>query len=203
LADYACTEMSRSSLSKPSIQPSRGAVVCRHVLLMSENRHLGKRAIAALTACLVLLLAIFPATASARIVPQKAIHGAHLGKTKAEIRNKLGAPDKRRVLVSSITGTKFVQFRYGKTKVAFDGTKKSSKVNTVQTKDPKQRTDTGVGVGSTKAKVKAGVPGVKCRNESGFRHCFLGKFVPGHKVTDFALSDMLHVTRVTVGFVID
>ena len=105
--------------------------------------------------------------------------------------------------VSPITGTKFTQFRYGKTKVAFNGTKKSSTVVAVQTKDPKQQTDTGVGVGSTKAEVKSGVPGVTCQNESGFRHCFLGKFVPGHKVTDFALSNSLHVTRVTVSFVID
>lgn len=173
------------------------------VPVTSDNRGLGKRAIPALTACLILLLAIFAATASARIVPQRAIRGAHLNKTKTEIKNKLGPPDQSRVHVSPITGTKFVQFRYGKTKVAFNGTKKSSTVIAVQTKDPKQQTDTGVGVGSTKAEVKSGVPGIKCHNDSGFKHCFLGKFVPGHKVTDFALSNTLHVTRVTVSFVID
>jgi hypothetical protein len=46
------------------------------------------------------------------------------------------------------------------------------------------------------------VPGVKCRTELGFGHCFLGRFEPGKRVTDFHLRSG-KVTRVVVGFVID
>ena len=49
---------------------------------------------------------------------------------------------------------------------------------------------------------RAKVRGVHCRTESGFRHCFVGRFLPGRRVTDFRIK-LGRVTSVQVGFVID
>jgi hypothetical protein len=46
------------------------------------------------------------------------------------------------------------------------------------------------------------VAGVRCRTESGFRHCFVGRFLPGRRVTDFRIRRG-HVTSVQVAFVLD
>ena len=60
----------------------------------------------------------------------------------------------------------------------------------------------GVGVGSSEGQVPAKVAGVRCRTESGFRHCFVGRFLPGKRVTDFRIRRG-RVTSVQVGFVLD
>ena len=72
----------------------------------------------------------------------------------------------------------------------------------MRTTSPLEQTASGVGVGSTKAQVKAGVPNVTCKNESGFKHCFVGEFLPGRTVTDFRLRNG-RVSAVSIGFVID
>ena len=151
--------------------------------------------------CAVLLLA--SATAQARIVPQKGIMGLNLQMTRSAVVQKKGQPDADNVVANEILGHVRVT-RYGKTKVTFNGTSNSSRVITVTTRDHRQRTRSGVGVGSTETAVKNGVQGVQCKTESGSRHCFKGSFVPGKRVTDFSLSTPGHrVTRVTVGIVID
>ena len=44
----------------------------------------------------------------------------------------------------------------------------------------------------------------RCRTEFGFRHCFVGSFMPGRRVTDFFISRATgRVTEVVVGLVID
>jgi hypothetical protein len=74
----------------------------------------------------------------------------------------------------------------------------------IRTVDRRERTASGVGVGSTEAQVKAGVAGVICRNEFGLSHCAKGQFRAGQRVTDFALDGPGgKVVAVTVGFVID
>ena len=50
--------------------------------------------------------------------------------------------------------------------------------------------------------VKAKVAGVKCESVSGARHCYLGKFLPGRRIPDFAIRGG-RVTAVVVGFVVD
>lgn len=153
----------------------------------------------------VFLLALV-ATAEARIVPQKGIGGAKIGMSQKQVRSKLGKPDRKQVLTSPIGGFDFVQLRYGRTKVSFDGVRKRSKVMAVFTKDRSERTDSGVGIGSTKKQVKKGVAKVKCKKEFGVAHCWVGAFRPGRTVTDFRLHrkhGKLRVASVGVGLVLD
>ena len=138
-----------------------------------------------------------PASASARIVPQRGIAGANLDMTKAQLADKLGQPDSKKTRTSDVFG-KYQTWFYGKTSVdLFAG---SGKVFNVSTTSRAQKTSSGVGVGSTAAAVKKGVRGVRCDKS----HCWVGRFDPGRKVTDFVLSKSSgRVTRVTVGYVID
>lgn len=146
------------------------------------------------------------ATAEARIVPQVGIGGAKIGKTQKQVRSKLGKPDRKQVLTSPIGGFDFVQLKYGRTKVSFDGTSRRSKVMAVFTKEKSERTKSGVGIGSTKKQVKQGVDGARCKKEFGVAHCWVGSFKPGRKVTDFRLQrkhGKLRVATVGVGIVLD
>lgn len=156
----------------------------------------------ALALALGLLLALAPA-ASARIDVQDGIAGIDLEDTAAEVIAQKGSPDADRIVPNEILGEQR-KMRYGKTKVFYVGTDDAASVIGLVTKSRGQRTNRGVGVGSREADVVAGVRGVRCRTESGFRHCFKGRFRPGKRVTDFAISPGTgRVTRVVVAFVID
>lgn len=142
-----------------------------------------------------------------KIIPQVGIAGAKLGMTQNRVRAKLGAPDRERIRTSPIGGFDYVELKYGRTKISFDGVEASSQVLGIITKDPNERTDSGVGVGSTRSEVEAGVPDVTCAREFGINHCYVGEFVPGQIVTDFTLKSRKHeqpqVVRVGVGRVLD
>jgi hypothetical protein len=154
-----------------------------------------------LATCAVLLLVC--GLAEARIVPQQGIKGINLLMTRSQVVQKKGQPDSDHVVANEILGHVRVT-RYGKTKVTFNGVSNSSRVITVSTRDRRQRTKSGVGVGSTETAVKNKVQGIHCRTDAGSRHCFKGSFRPGKRVTDFSISTPGHrVTRVTVGIVID
>ena len=154
----------------------------------------------ALTATIA--FATVAAPAHAVIVPQKSIGGIRLGLTQNGVRSAVGKPDKVRTVDNEIMG-KVTEWTYGKTKVLFNGRTTSAKVINLFTTSATERTAAGIGVGSTRAQVLAKVKGVKCENESGFRHCFVGRFLPGGTVTDFRLSKTNKVTSVDVGIVID
>jgi hypothetical protein len=47
------------------------------------------------------------------------------------------------------------------------------------------------------------VHNVTCKSESGFKHCFVGAFLPGRTVTDFRLGGNGRVKSVSIGFVVD
>jgi hypothetical protein len=146
-------------------------------------------------ALLALLLGASPAAAA--IVPQQGIGGVTLGMTRTAVVAKVGKP--RKVERGRNDLGSFTILRYPTFAVTFFA---GSKVTSVATASPKQRTYRGVGVGSTAAAVAAKVAGVKCVTESGFRHCYVGTWSAGKRVTDFVLRNG-RVTRVTVGFVID
>jgi hypothetical protein len=150
----------------------------------------------ALAASALIALAL-PASASARIVPQRGIGGANLDMTEAQLFAKLGQPDKTVHPKSPIFGT-YTTWFYGGTSVDMFRTG-DRKIFNVSTTSKKEKTTTGVGVGSTSAAVKKGIKRVHC----DLQHCYLGRFEGGNKVTDFALSKNGRVTRVTIGYVLD
>ena len=62
-----------------------------------------------------------PASAGASIVPQQGMLGVKLGMTGAQIRARLGPPDRVRHPTGEITG-RFTEYRYGEVVVSlFDG----------------------------------------------------------------------------------
>jgi hypothetical protein len=148
-------------------------------------------------AALALITLALPASASARIVPQRGIAGANLDMTQPQVRAKLGKPDRVRHPKSPIFG-EYTTWFYGGTSVDMfrhgDG-----KVFNVSTTSKSEKTASGVGVGSTAAGVKKGVKGARCDS----KHCWVGRFEGGRKVTDFALGKTGRVTRVTIGYVLD
>ena len=148
------------------------------------------------TATAIVLLALPPA-ASARIVPQRGIGGANLDMTQAELRAKLGRPDKVRYPRSPIFG-RYTTWFYGGTSVDMFRTQ-DRKVFNVSTASNSEKTSAGVGVGSTAAAVKKNVRGATCDPQ----HCWVGRFAGGEKVTDFTLGKTGRVTRVTIGYVLD
>jgi hypothetical protein len=150
-----------------------------------------------LAAVCILVVLAFAAVASAAIVPQRGIAGVRLEMTKAQVRAVLGAP--RRAVHGSNEFGSFTIYRYRGLRVTFQGNRTVTDVFTMR---PGERTARGVGVGSTEAQVRARVAGVRCGTEPGFRHCFVGRFLPGRRVTDFRIRRG-HVTSVAVGFVVD
>ena len=149
-------------------------------------------------AAFVLCLA---STAQAVIQVQRGISGVRLGMSQARVKASLGTPAK--VKHGSNPFGSFTVFRYaGGIRVTFQGNKNVTAVSITGHTD---QTPSGVGVGSTEQQVKNGIHGVKCdsgNHSGGTRSCHVGSFKPGHRVTDFLIRNG-HVTRVTVGFVID
>jgi hypothetical protein len=145
----------------------------------------------------VLAFLVTAAAVSATIVPQRGIAGVRLEMTKAQVRATLGAP--RSAVHGSNEFGSFTIYRYRGLRVTFQGNRRVTDVFTTR---PTERTARGVGVGSTEGQVRAKVAGVRCRTESGFRHCFVGRFLPGRRVTDFRIKRG-RVSSVHVGFVID
>jgi hypothetical protein len=137
------------------------------------------------------------APADAKILVQRGIAGVELRMTKAQVRSNLGTPT--RIRSGRNEFGRYVEFVYPRVTVSFQG---ASRATGLRTRSRLERTGRGIGVGSTEAEVKAKVAGVRCRTESGFRHCFLGRFLPGHVVTDFHIRGG-RVSSVVVGFVLD
>ena len=154
------------------------------------------RAAVAAAVSLVVLLAV-SATADARIFVQRSIAGVPLHATKAKVRTQLGMPPKVRMGTNDFG--KFTEWIYPRVTVSFQS---GSRVTALRTTSRLERTGRHVGVGSTEARVAARVRGVICRTDSGFRHCFVGSFLPGRVVTDFRIRHG-RVRSITIGFVLD
>ena len=135
--------------------------------------------------------------AEAVIQLDRAISGARLGNSKSEVRAALGKP--RKVIDDVGEFGPVTEFRYrGKLRVFFI----SGRVTLVTTKGLGDRTNRGVGVGSTESAVKDKVPGVTCETTSGIRFCSRGAEQPGERGTFFFLEHG-KVTRIDVALVID
>lgn len=151
--------------------------------------------LAAATAVAALALA---GSIGATIVPQRGMAGVTLGITKASVRTVLGAP--LRVVHGRNDFGGYTEFRYPHlVRVTFQG---NATVTAISTTGVRERTANGAGVGSTQPQLRAKVAHLTCETAGSFRHCFVGRFDPGRRVTDFSISSG-KVTRVVVGFVID
>jgi hypothetical protein len=126
------------------------------------------------------------------------IAGAKLGMTRPEVRTRLGDP--LDVVHGKNDFGNFTIFEYFRLTVTFQG---NAGATAVETTRRRQKTPRGIHVGSTARQLRKAYPHVRCRTETGdFRHCWLGSFRPGKRVTDFRVSNR-HVKRITIAFVID
>jgi hypothetical protein len=142
------------------------------------------------------------APASATIVPQRSIHGIRLGMTVSQVRASQGAPDAVIFSRHPIIGRTRI-YKYGLTYATFDCTCANAKVVTLRTTSRRERTSSGVGVGTSRATVAAKVPNVRCRVEFGLDHCYVGRFLAGRRITDFRIGRSGRVASVIVGLVLD
>jgi hypothetical protein len=152
--------------------------------------------LAVLVAALVTAL-VAASAAPARIVVQKGIAGVELRMTRAQVIQRLGRPPA--VRSGSNDFGPWTEFRYPRVRVTFQS---GQRVTGLRTSSRLETTARGVGPGSTEAQVRARVAGVRCRTESGFRHCFVGLFLPGRVVTDFHIRRG-RVASVVIGYVLD
>jgi hypothetical protein len=153
-----------------------------------------RRATLLLTAAAFLLLV---PSAEAMIQLDRGIAGARIGNTKAEVRAALGKP--RRVVNRNGEFGRTTTFSYrGGLRVIF----LEGRVTLAGTTGRGDRTNRGVGVGSTEQTVKAKVPGVTCATFEGTRLCQRGAQQPGQRGTIFFIEGG-RVTRVDVAVLID
>ena len=149
----------------------------------------------------VVALLALPGAADATIVPQRGMIGLTLGDTVREVRAAKGAPDGIVFVRNEILGRQRF-YRYGRTWVGFNGDDVRAAVINLTTRARRERLANGLGVGSTRREVMRRLDGETCPVDEAF-HCYLGRFEPGRRVTDFRFGSRDRVTSVTVGRVID
>ena len=146
-----------------------------------------------LAACALALAA----QAGATIVINRGIAGVNLGMSQAAVRAKLGKPLK--VVHAKNEFGPYTEFRYTGYVVDFQN---NDAVTSVVTSLARERTPSGVGVGSTWSQVRSKVRSVRCTGLPALGECHVGQFLPGKTVTDFFFTAG-KVDRVVVGLVLD
>lgn len=140
------------------------------------------------------LLGAAAGTAGGAIQLQHGIGGVRLGQTEAKVRAVRGAPVT--VVRARNEFGRYTELRYRGLTVTFQG---GRRVTAVATGARRERTNRGIGVGSTTAELLAAHPTATCPDAF---HCVVGIEEPGRTVSAF-LARAGTVRRVIVGFVID
>jgi hypothetical protein len=140
-----------------------------------------------------------PATTG--IVPQQGIRGVAVGMDLDQVKAALGRPRAARWDATELVPRQLT-LTYPGLQVRLSPGADRPEVISVTTTSRADRTVTGVGVGSGERGVRAGLRGVRCRTEFGARHCWVGAFLPGRRITDMPLLRG-RVVSVTIGIVID
>jgi hypothetical protein len=145
--------------------------------------------------------AVFVAAAPAQAVirPQKGMAGVRLGMSQTQMRDVLGTPVRTRQGMNDF-GT-YTQFIYPHSvAITFQGNRE---VTGISTRGRTEKTERGVGVGSSETAVRRKVGHIRCETIAGSPTCHVGSFKAGHRVTVFLISKHGFVRSVTVGFVLD
>ena len=151
----------------------------------------------ALAATAAVLLAVAPAQAVIR--PQKGMAGVRLGMSQTQMRGVLGTPTRTKQGMNDFGP--YTQFIYPHSiTVTFQGNRD---VTGISTRGRTEKTERGVGVGSTETAVREKVGHIHCETISGTHTCHVGSFLAGHRVTVFLISKHGFVVSITVGFVLD
>ena len=136
-----------------------------------------------LTLLAAVSLALMAPVSEAKIVYDKSIAGARLHMTAHQVRHVLGRPTQTHGAVWTYAPKQLeIRFSHGR-------------VTRVTTTDPRQKTDFGVGVGSSADDLTGEGPGVACDNGI----CISGEFRRGAPVTVF-LAPNGTITSVTVTY---
>jgi hypothetical protein len=148
------------------------------------------------TAVLATVLALtFPAIAGATILINRGMFRLTLGDTMTQVQQKLGQP----TTVTHRNGATL--WFYLKQKLLLDFHGKNKPLHAIFTENPRQRTKSGVGVGSTQHDVMRLVPGVQCSTTPGQpgADCLVSATRNGKKYfTDFSIGGNGRVRNVLV-----
>jgi hypothetical protein len=107
--------------------------------------------------------------AGATIVPQIGIGGANVGMTPAAVKAKLGPPLRSASYKNDDGSTSQELYYKTFTVIIFKG-----EVAGVDTTSPKEKTASGVGVGTTETLLRRTIKGLVCKVSYGHRACTLG-----------------------------
>lgn len=142
--------------------------------------------------------AVLVPSAQGALVVNTGLAGVRLQMTQAKVRTILGPPAATRTEPNPFVGRVVVHTYRGLTIHYFAG-----RVGNMVTTRMTERTKSGIGVGSTEARVRSRIGGVTCEATVGTaRLCRTGKLRVGSHVTTFDIRNG-KVWRVRVGIVMD
>lgn len=136
------------------------------------------------------------------VEPGIGIAGVRVGDDVAAVERELGKADKRTTGTSEISGTEQERLEFNDAHIEVVV---GEDVSQVETTDREARTDSGVGIGSSRAEVVSAYPEVSCDAEGGAGEpaiCRLGAEEAGAVTTDFFIEGG-SVTRIVVGRIHD
>ena len=149
------------------------------------------------------LIALWPAaSAAASVVPGEGIAGVRLRMTESQVRARLGPPV-RVTTTKGALGFVVTRLHYRSLDVDLQRLDRRPVVIRVLTTRRRERTPSGLGVGSTLAAVLR-LPGVRCSTQPPLRYCGVGRLnAPLGRFTLFWIGARGRVTTVSVALTVD